>query len=421
MSAQDRRFDLNWLRGAAALSVALLHCREVTWVGLRQFHAQDTGGHFLDLVLAYLCSPVVWGSAGVAVFFVISGYVIHASPARKLARDPAWRLDTRTFYLRRFVRIYAVLLLALVLTYLLDSVSRQFAPALPNLRDISPIAFFANLLALQGSVVPDFGSNGPLWTLAIEIHFYAAYPLLLIARRHLSPGALLGGSAALAAVSYAILGPHNIEFFTTYYVCWLLGFYAAELQAAGRRPLGVAGLGIAAACFAILGCGVFFVSQVGAFVLWSIATFFYLLRVFEMPAKTGRVIRALSGVGVFSYTLYAVHEPIAVFLVSVSNHGEKSMSMLVPLVALVIVVMASYLLYLIAEKPSIAWLEKHASERPRIPASAPRDRLRELGHRLAEPDSTAGLPRRVERERSVGEKEHHGRAEKESAHLLTEF
>ena len=127
VSIDDRDIAINAWRGFAALLVAYFHCRQITWIGIQQFH--KTGARFdLNTVFSYLTFPIAWGSAGVPIFFVISGYCIHRGTARKLLANPAAPFDTGNFLMRRFARIYPVLLAALVLTYVLDTFSLGFTP-----------------------------------------------------------------------------------------------------------------------------------------------------------------------------------------------------------------------------------------------------------------------------------------------------
>ncbi len=353
---QQDRINLDWIRGLAALMVCALHGREITWVGLRQFMLEQRAQGPLDIALAYLCAPIVWGSIGVPIFFVLSGYVIHAAHAPRIIQDPAWRLDVKRFYQRRFVRIYAVLIGAIALTFLLDSAVGRVTPTHVKLGDLSLSTLVGNLFALQGTLVRPYGSDGPLWTLAIEVHFYAIYPLLLIARRRLSPEALLIGGAVLSLASHALLQASGIELFTSYYFCWLLGFYAAELKARGWLPHRRRSIATAAGAAAAIGCAVFFMSQYYAFIVWSMAFYLYLLNILSRPPAEGRMIRALSAIGAFSYTLYAVHEPMIVFLHSIVANGVKSYSMVDVLLFLLAAIALSALVYRMFEKPSLVWL-----------------------------------------------------------------
>jgi hypothetical protein len=58
---------------------------------------------------------------------------------------------------RRFARIYPVLLAALVLTFALDWVSLQLPPVNHKIREIGLQAFLVNLFSLQGVAGKTFG------------------------------------------------------------------------------------------------------------------------------------------------------------------------------------------------------------------------------------------------------------------------
>src|ERR1700678_1844039 len=80
------------MRGFAALLVAYFHCRQVAWVGMESFHHSVSHALSFSSIVAYLTLPIAWGSAGVPIFFVISGYCIHRGGALRLVRDPNYRL-----------------------------------------------------------------------------------------------------------------------------------------------------------------------------------------------------------------------------------------------------------------------------------------------------------------------------------------
>ena len=77
------------MRGFAALFVAYFHCRQIVWVGMRDFHHAYVNALSPGTLAGYLTLPFAWGPAGVSIFFVISGYCIHRNGAYKLAADPA--------------------------------------------------------------------------------------------------------------------------------------------------------------------------------------------------------------------------------------------------------------------------------------------------------------------------------------------
>src|SRR6201991_2227590 len=155
------------MRGFAALLVAYFHCRQVVWVGMQSFHHAVGTSLAPSSLIAYATFPIAWGSAGVPIFFVISGYCIHRGAAFKLAQDPRYRLDAGNFWMRRFARIYPVLLAALLLTLVLDAVSLHLPPVNHKIREIGVVPFLVNLFSLQGVAGHTYGSNGARRTLSL--------------------------------------------------------------------------------------------------------------------------------------------------------------------------------------------------------------------------------------------------------------
>lgn len=230
----DRGIAINAWRGIAALLVAYFHCRQVTWIGMQQFH-RTVHGFDANAVISYLTFPVAWGSACVPIFFVISGYCIHRAMARKLIADPFVPLDSTNFLLRRFARIYPVLIAALLLTFALDSLSATFQPASWKINPFDLHAFLVNLLSLQGIAGKTFGSNGALWTLSIEVQFYLVYPPLIALRRRVGMRGVLVFVGIMNIGSALLFERHQIVVFTSYWFAWTLGGVDRGGQGAWRQ------------------------------------------------------------------------------------------------------------------------------------------------------------------------------------------
>lgn len=356
------------LRGLAALVVAYFHCRVIAWIGIQQYAQTHHFAFSLDSLLAYATIPFGWGAIGVPVFFVISGYCIHRGPASRLRRTPQYTLYTWDFLRRRFVRIYPILLAALILTFVLDNASLRFFPHNDRLGDLGLATFAANLFALQGIFSPSYGSNGALWTLAIEIQFYAMYPLLFPVIRRLGATPTLLALAFVSIASYMLFERRGVVVFTSYWFSWYLGAYVAQLQIAGARP---APRAVCAAAIGLLaaGCVVSFRSEYLAFQLWSLAFAPVLLSVCQVPDARSRLMRLLAKIGDFSYSLYIVHVPIFVFLVSWLFHSRKPDSILYSACFLCVAVAGAYLFYWCVERPVLRWLKTMSSRRTLVNAS----------------------------------------------------
>ncbi|HLI71148.1 MAG TPA: acyltransferase [Ktedonobacteraceae bacterium] len=140
------------------------------------FHIDWTNGNYeklWDWHTNPLASAVaIAGGTGVTLFFVLSGFLLFMPYAKSLLTDTRWPL-TRTFYLRRALRImpgyYSSLLILVLLTqpdYLQPAHLFNFGLFLTFLMDSSPLTFRQ--------------LNGPYWTLATEWQFYMVLPLIAL-------------------------------------------------------------------------------------------------------------------------------------------------------------------------------------------------------------------------------------------------
>ena len=148
------------LRLALALLVVVAH-----------FKLLDVGD-YTNLVF-----PYIYGSLAVQCFFVVSGYLITSS----YDRDP----NLFRFYVRRFFRIYPLYLTVITLQTGIMAALVQ-GGALAHAKELCKYfitnAVFANFMQRDvGGVLrdlPNHGLNASLWTLKIEVAFYAILPAL---------------------------------------------------------------------------------------------------------------------------------------------------------------------------------------------------------------------------------------------------
>jgi len=351
------------VRGFAALTVALMHIRLVNWVGMREYWTTHRFDLSISSALAYLSFPLIWGYIGVPIFFVISGYVIHRGSKNI---EPGLVHGGR-FLVRRIVRIYPTFIAAMLITWYCDSLARSNNVSTQWLGDTSALNASRNLAALVGIVGTPFGSNLPLWTLAIEIQFYAVYPLALIAWRWLGPEKMLLATLLLGVAGYLLLHRHGLSAFPLYYFSWWLGAYVADKN--GKRPSSRLPLFISVFLL-LLGCGAFLARfDLATHNLWSIGfaiLLWYMLNAnAESPnvrpeqARSSWVQKALQKCGDFSYSLYAVHMPIVVLINFVLFDGLKKEGILLAVLpALAATLLVSYLVYRCVEVPSIRMLKR---------------------------------------------------------------
>lgn len=162
-----------------------------------------------------------YGHSSVIVFFVLSGFVIAYITASK-------ENDWASYSASRLSRVYSVALPALLLTLLLDTVGRQFHPALYAY----PYEQFAVRLGAGLGMLNEIWfvsitgfSNVPYWSICYEAWYYVAFGLLCFVPRRRAWLAL----AALAL----LLGPKIVLLAPI----WAAGVLLFRWQALQRLPL----------------------------------------------------------------------------------------------------------------------------------------------------------------------------------------
>ncbi len=180
VAGNPRLAGLDGLRAIAALAVFGVHFNQM--VGLDA----KLGPFDLGRWLAN-------GNSGVALFFVLSGFLL-SMPFWREVHGSGPPVDVRNYFVRRLARILPAYYLCLfgLLAILL---ARGDAPSINNV--LAHIVFLYNL---NDSHI--LSLNAPFWTLAVEMQFYLLLPFLMLPLRRLSLRAALISVASLAVGSY---------------------------------------------------------------------------------------------------------------------------------------------------------------------------------------------------------------------------
>jgi peptidoglycan/LPS O-acetylase OafA/YrhL len=170
MTERGAYFYFDVLRAVAASMVVIEHGRDLFWVPAAE------AGH-LSPVFKAIYFVTGFGSEAVTAFFVLSGFWITKTVGRRMDTAGFWR----AYLLDRWSRLWIVIIPALAIGGLLDSVG-CFALDAPLYRGATGTIVLAydvaqrlslgtligNVAFLQTIAVPTFGSNGPFWSLANE-------------------------------------------------------------------------------------------------------------------------------------------------------------------------------------------------------------------------------------------------------------
>lgn len=168
---------LDTARGWAALAVFM-------------FHLNDA----LAQSLPWLAKLTAYGSLGVPLFFVISGYVITAAAEGSLKKPGSANEFLRRRFLRIFPPFWASVAVVLAVPYLLEALSffKTGQYVWPdNLIRVFSVGEWAQLMTLtkafgtpNGDLQAEFSPiNSVYWTLAIEFQFYLCVYVALLFHR----------------------------------------------------------------------------------------------------------------------------------------------------------------------------------------------------------------------------------------------
>lgn len=281
--------------------------------------------HMTQLAPLPIYKFLQYGTSGVTFFFVLSGFVLTWSsrPGTKI----------RTFYRRRFARIFPLYFLTLVAAFFVFY--RVDPPAgMSWIKPVSVTVLVLSTLLLHGwSNNPNilYGGNPAGWTLSVEAFFYAYFPFVWRATQKLKTAGglilcvavvVLGGAYRLALFHYRTEVP-ILPQPVVHSVAFLFGIGLAIALRSGWKPR-------IPVWFAFL------VTGGGLYVLWysgshatqfpgavtmglcqkEILTLLYgflILAVAARDVRGGRSLlrsRPLVALGQWSYAFYLVHATI---------------------------------------------------------------------------------------------------------------
>ncbi len=282
-----------------------------------------------------------YGSLGVDLFFVLSGFLI-TGILYDAQSSPHY---FRNFYMRRVLRIFPLYYFVLAAVFLV-------LPLVPALRDTQLVSlrehqwwawlYAVNIyLSLKGAWALSYIEH--FWSLAVEEHFYLVWPFVvwLLATR---PRALLITAALVAASSFAarilasaagvsivtttVLTPFQLDALClgALFAVWLRQPGGEEGVRRALIPLAVGGALVAGLTYAVhlftdAGRSISVPVRGGAFrVLFAVILVWAVFAPVASPFSRFFCSRTMTVLGKYSYGLYVYHHFFSYFMI---RHGTE--------------------------------------------------------------------------------------------------
>ena len=295
---------IDLLRAVAALGVFYCHTHLGTLL------AQHTHLYFFNYTNYF---GAVYA---VPLFFLISGYCIHISNIKYLKANSS--LPLKEYYLRRVLRIYPAYLAAFIFAVLVIAIT------VPTYR-FATTDYMVHLLLLQGCTTNYFNSiNLVLWTITIEVALYAIYPLFYYIRFNygLHRAMAFAFFVSFICIAYfTIKGGYTLPqryFVFNFWFAWCCGAFLADKQMLQpgdlARPVYLwlyLLILVIFVCLNIIPNKLFIVFDQFYILFWTAPLVFTLAKENWFRAhKSNWVIRIGGAVGLSSYSLYLLHQPL---------------------------------------------------------------------------------------------------------------
>ena len=334
--AFERNGFIDSLRALAALWVVLFHLSEGRHIEELKAAVNDSLFHVLFDI----------GHLGVAIFFVLSGYVM-AMITKQTLFD---LFSASVFVVKRLVRLsppyYFAVFLALIVA-LAKGVQDSNAPG------VSTFQVLSHLLYLQG-VFSYSHLNIVFWTLCVEVQFYIFFSMfLLIAPTN---GLRVKGLAFTAILG--LLWPLNVLETTVWNGSFVPFWYAFSTGCLAYYMAGSANKRVEPILIAYAICLLLTVLTTRSLFATTVAftALFLLVPKSVVPRVNSRIISQLKFVGLVSYSLYLLHNIITGSISRVLHKllpvGVVS-DLLIGSAIVLICIFASWLSFKFIEKPSI--------------------------------------------------------------------
>jgi len=249
------------------------------------------------------------GAHGVDLFFVLSGFCLSYPVLRTMHARRTALFDIAGYAARRVVRIVPPYYLAILVIACGLLIIDHAGWRIPEELSVARVTWF-NMAkqVLFADRRPEF-LNPSFWTLAVEWRWYFIFPLVLVLWTRSMRAFIFVAACCVIAGAATRAGGFDLPILPAF----MLGIVAAEIELQ-QRPVGRVAvlMCILAVCLGLFlepyyAVGYFLQQQPG----WQLAAFFFVLAAGSVPSlRAALSVRPLVWIGVASYSIYLIHEPV---------------------------------------------------------------------------------------------------------------
>ena len=326
----DFRKDINLLRALSVLAVVFYHIDKNLLPG---------------------------GWLGVDIFFFISGYLISNKIIVELNNN---KFKFKNFYLKRIKRIippvFSTIIFSLPFAFVLLPPKELFL-YLSSIQ--STVLFYSNIffqnLDFYNSPSSKFFPMLHMWSLSIEEQFYIVFPvfIFIIFRYKKNKTLEILGLFVISSVILNFIDYGNATFYQLQFRIWefLFGILFMLLEKKIKLSIGTKYLGLFIILFSLVLFDDGMINQFYTKAICLIGVFFYLAKskedVFLNKLKNNK---ALQQIGLISFSLYLLHQPIFVFY-RIYDERVTNLSEAIYLLLILALFLFSYLNWKFVELP----------------------------------------------------------------------
>tara|TARA_B100002019_G_scaffold280943_1_gene284451 strand:- start:1552 stop:2661 length:1110 start_codon:yes stop_codon:yes gene_type:complete len=368
LKEKERIEIIDLLRGISCLGVLLYHVRVDLWTGWWNIKLNPQNFSSFEKLTAWISIPTPFMGYAILLFFLISGFCIHY-PNTSSSAQPHWL----HYFKRRFWRIYPTYLVSVFLTASISYyIHIQWDDTTWKIERVIRVALLSQNYPPENG---QFLSNPSLWTIPLEIEFYAIYPLAFFLILRLKFTWLIFISLCISAFTVYLmhLGFQWVSYTSLLlWPSWLLGAWVAALYRENKiSEINLVVFSFGLIVFLILSL----LSRLENWESWLqygfwTGFYFILFLLFLRSekdiyrARKYLIYRALAWLGQISFSLYLVHFPLFKLFGYLHRDffGEKPANFLFSLLYFIPVIFLAWIFFKFIENPIHIW-SKHGNKR----------------------------------------------------------